>query len=81
MIKSIIQNQPIIETYEMFIPQKACGKIIGKGGEVVQQMQTISGAKIIIEHACGPYDSSMFTLYKFVLHFIFGFIIFFFFKF
>lgn len=67
MIKSIIENQPIIETYEMFIPQKACGKIIGKGGEIIQQMQTSSGAKIVIEHTCGPYDSSIFTLYKFVL--------------
>ncbi|CAD1478887.1 unnamed protein product, partial [Heterotrigona itama] len=56
MIKSVIQNQPIIETYEMFIPQKACGRIIGKGGEIVQQMQAISGAKIVIEHVCGPYD-------------------------
>ncbi|XP_043508777.1 tudor and KH domain-containing protein homolog [Frieseomelitta varia] len=58
MIKSIIKNQPIIETYEMFIPQKAGGKIIGKGGEVIKQMQTSSGAKILIEHARNPHDSN-----------------------
>lgn len=70
MIKSLIENQPIIETYEMFIPQKACGKIIGKGGEIIQQMQTSSGAKIIIEYTCGSYDSSIFTLYKFVMFYM-----------
>ncbi|CAK9798286.1 Tudor and KH domain-containing protein homolog [Anthophora plagiata] len=56
MIKSIIQNQPIIETYEMYVPQKACGKIIGRGGEIIQQIQTISSAKIIIEKGYIPYD-------------------------
>ncbi|KAK1120863.1 hypothetical protein K0M31_011064 [Melipona bicolor] len=53
MIKSIIQNHPIIETYEMFIPEKTCGKIIGKGGEIVQQIQTMSSAKVMIENT--PY--------------------------
>ncbi|KOC67666.1 Tudor and KH domain-containing protein [Habropoda laboriosa] len=56
MIKSIIQNQPIIETYEMYVPQKACGKIIGRGGENIQQIQTMSSAKIIVENSYAPYD-------------------------
>uniref|UniRef100_V9IFX4 Tudor and KH domain-containing protein n=1 Tax=Apis cerana TaxID=7461 RepID=V9IFX4_APICE len=56
MIKSVIQNQPIIETYEMYVPQKACGRIIGRGGEVIHQIQATSSAKIIIESSYTPYD-------------------------
>ncbi|XP_076663373.1 tudor and KH domain containing protein papi isoform X2 [Andrena cerasifolii] len=56
LIKSIIANQPIIETYEIFVPQKACGWIIGKGGATVQQIQTTTNAKITIEGSYNPYD-------------------------
>ncbi|XP_031366312.1 tudor and KH domain-containing protein homolog [Apis dorsata] len=56
MIKSIIQNQPIIETYEMYVPQRACGRIIGRGGEVIHQIQATSSAKVIIESSYTPYD-------------------------
>ncbi|XP_076239155.1 tudor and KH domain containing protein papi [Calliopsis andreniformis] len=56
VIKSIIINQPIIETYEMYVPQKACGRIIGKGGESIQQIQTTSSAKVIVESGFGTYN-------------------------
>ncbi|XP_015596689.1 tudor and KH domain-containing protein homolog [Cephus cinctus] len=49
MINTIIQSQPIIETYETFIPQRACSRVIGRGGETIQQIQTYSSAKIILE--------------------------------
>ncbi|OAD53586.1 Tudor and KH domain-containing protein [Eufriesea mexicana] len=58
MIKSIVQNQPIIETYVMYIPQSTCGGIIGRGGEVIQRIQTISSAKIIIDRNYDPHDAS-----------------------
>nr|XP_033338401.1 tudor and KH domain-containing protein homolog isoform X2 [Megalopta genalis] len=54
MIKSIIDNQPIIEIYEIFVPNKACSKILGRNGETIQKIQTITGAKIIIE-SCVSY--------------------------
>lgn len=59
LIKSIIANQPIIETYETYVPHKACARIIGRGGESVQQIQTISGAKVIIESGYASYVQSM----------------------
>ncbi|XP_031841503.2 tudor and KH domain containing protein papi isoform X1 [Nomia melanderi] len=49
MIKSIIENQPVIETYEIYIPQRACGRIIGRGGESIHQIQITSGAKVMVE--------------------------------
>ncbi|KZC10383.1 Tudor and KH domain-containing protein [Dufourea novaeangliae] len=56
MIKSIIENQPLIETYEIYVPQKACARIIGRGGESVQEIQRSSSAKVIIESGCALYD-------------------------
>lgn len=75
MIKSIIHNQPIIESHVLSVPQKACGKIIGRGGDVIHHIQTVSGAKITIDNAYLPSETRMFTLYKFILScFIFGFV-------
>ncbi|XP_048512732.1 tudor and KH domain-containing protein homolog isoform X1 [Athalia rosae] len=49
MIENIITNQPIIETYETYVPQDACGRIIGRGGDVIRNIQAISSAKVIVE--------------------------------
>ncbi|KAG7208620.1 hypothetical protein KM043_014827 [Ampulex compressa] len=49
MIKSIIANQPVIEIYEMYVPQNACGRIIGRGGETVKEIQMTSSAKVTVE--------------------------------
>lgn len=49
MIENIIANQPIIEVYETYVPHRACGRIIGRGGEVIQHIQATSGAKVMIE--------------------------------
>lgn len=68
LIKSIIANQPIIETYEIFVPQKACGWIIGKGGATVQQIQMTTNAKIIVEGSYDPYDPSMLIFYISAMH-------------
>lgn len=77
MIKSIMKNQPIIETYVMYIPQNTCGRLIGRGGEVIQRIQTTSSAKIVIDKSYDPYDTSMFNSYKFILlSFVFDVIIF-----
>lgn len=52
MIKNILDNQPIIETYELFVPLEACGNfgILRRNGNIVQQIQRSSGAKLIIEN-------------------------------
>lgn len=47
MIKNIIDNQPVIEIYELFVPYEACRKVLKRN--TVQQIQRSSGAKLIIE--------------------------------
>lgn len=48
IIKNILDNQPIIETYELFVPLEACGNLKRNGN--IQQIQRSSGAKLIIEN-------------------------------
>lgn len=54
MIKNIIDNQPIIETYELLVPYETCGYfgILKKHGDTVQQIQRSSGVKLIMENGC-----------------------------
>ena len=47
MIKNIIDNQPVIEIYELFVPYETCKKALRRN--TVQQIQRSSGAKLIIE--------------------------------
>ncbi|XP_069692009.1 tudor and KH domain-containing protein homolog [Periplaneta americana] len=49
LIHDIMLNQPLIETLEMFVPQQACGRIIGRNGENIRSVSRASNAKIIIE--------------------------------
>lgn len=73
MIKSIIHNQPIIESHVLTVPQKTCARIIGRTGDVIYRMQIDSGAKIITENVFISTEPCMFTLYKFILScFVFG---------
>lgn len=53
MIKTIVDSQPVIETYEMFVPFEVCGSfgigyfgLLKKHGDNVQQIQRSSGAKL-----------------------------------
>lgn len=50
LIHEIIVGQPLIETYEMFVPAQACGRIIGKNGDNIRLISRNSNAKIIIEN-------------------------------
>lgn len=43
LVKKIIAEQPVIRTEEIFIPQRACGRIIGKGGQTIRHMCSVSG--------------------------------------
>lgn len=49
VIKKVIAEQPVIRTEDVFVPQRACGRIIGKGGQTIRHMSAVSGAKIRID--------------------------------
>ncbi|KAK0172744.1 hypothetical protein PV328_006023 [Microctonus aethiopoides] len=49
MVKSIIENQPIIETYEMFIPQRVRSALLADRGEIIHAIQASTHAKLILE--------------------------------
>lgn len=51
MINNMIASQPLIETYETYVPQRVCPKIIGRAGETINKIQLSSKAKIIIERS------------------------------
>lgn len=55
MIKNIIDNQPVIETYELFVSYEAYWKIFNKN--VVQMIQRTTGAKIIFDKSPHTYES------------------------
>jgi len=43
LIKKIISEQPKILTEEYYVPQKCCGRIIGRGGMTIRHLSKISG--------------------------------------
>lgn len=53
LIHDIILNQPLIESHEMFVPQRACGRIIGRNGDTIRSISRASNAKIIVEGSSG----------------------------
>lgn len=48
LVKKIIAEQPVIRTEEIFIPQRACGRIIGKGGQTIRHMCSVSGGFVCL---------------------------------
>lgn len=51
MIHEIIMNQPLIISHEMWVPARACGRIIGRGGETIRLITRTSCAKIMVDSA------------------------------
>ncbi|XP_008547239.1 tudor and KH domain-containing protein homolog isoform X1 [Microplitis demolitor] len=49
LIVDIVANQPVIETYEMFVPQRIRSILLADRGEVINTIQSTSNAKLIIE--------------------------------
>lgn len=60
MLRDIIENQPLIESYEIFVPNYACGSIVGKGGRIIKELQSSTGTKIILDNN-NNYDRSVYT--------------------
>lgn len=57
-IQSILSNQPLIETYEKLVPQRTINTLLERGGEVLNQIQNSSSAKIdIVDHSLVAADS------------------------
>lgn len=48
LIKDFIDNQPVIECEDLWVPISCVGKIIGRGGEKISELRSLSGAKIIV---------------------------------
>lgn len=48
LIKDFIENQPIIESEDVWVPISCVGKIIGRGGEKISELRSASGAKVSI---------------------------------
>lgn len=46
LVYEFITNQPILESVDLWVPQNVVGKIIGRCGERIHEITTISGAKI-----------------------------------
>ena len=43
MVLKVLSELPVIVTEEIFVPQRACGRIIGKGGQNIRDMGRVSG--------------------------------------
>lgn len=59
MIQNIIDNVPVIDTYEFYVPYKAVKHILGKGRQNLQKIQEISHAKVIIDDSDLDFKSRM----------------------
>lgn len=57
-IQCILNNQPLIETYEKLVPQRTINSIQQRGGQLLNQIQNSSNAKItILDHPVVSADS------------------------
>jgi len=61
--KNTTEDHSDIETYKLLMPHEACGKIIGKNGYTVQEMERFSGAKIILENVANKFESKYFLTF------------------
>ncbi|XP_058795820.1 tudor and KH domain-containing protein homolog [Phymastichus coffea] len=55
-IQAVLINQPLIETYEQWVPQRTIMKMTEKGEVLLKQIQNSSNAKIILENSFNVAD-------------------------
>ncbi|XP_072395955.1 tudor and KH domain-containing protein homolog [Diabrotica undecimpunctata] len=48
LIQDFITNQPILESHDMWIPFASVGKVIGRNGDKIREIQSLSGAKVTV---------------------------------
>ncbi|XP_072019812.1 tudor and KH domain-containing protein-like [Amphiura filiformis] len=56
LLNKCISEQPVIDTVEIYLPQRAIGRIIGRGGENIRLISRSSKAKVFIERTDGKRD-------------------------
>ncbi|KAL1109972.1 hypothetical protein AAG570_014081, partial [Ranatra chinensis] len=56
LILDAILNQPVIETFEMWVPQKTCGIIIGRCGDNIRAISKQSNAHVIVDRSSSSRD-------------------------
>jgi len=49
MIEKFVMEQPVVSTHTISVPQSCVGRIIGKGGESIRQIQDMSRAKVTVD--------------------------------
>uniref|UniRef100_A0A1B6LIZ4 Tudor domain-containing protein n=1 Tax=Graphocephala atropunctata TaxID=36148 RepID=A0A1B6LIZ4_9HEMI len=49
MLHEFITTQPLIEVHEIWVPQKAIGRIIGRNGENIRSISRASNAKLTVD--------------------------------
>lgn len=50
LIQEFINNQPVVECEDLFIPQQCVSRIIGRDGERIRDLCARSGAKICVDN-------------------------------
>lgn len=61
-IKNTTEDHSDIETCRLLVPHEACGRIIGRNGYTVQEMERLSGAKIMLENVANRFESTYYFL-------------------
>ncbi|KYQ56430.1 Tudor and KH domain-containing protein [Trachymyrmex zeteki] len=56
-IKNTTEDHSDIETCRLLVPHEACGRIIGRNGYTVQEMERLSGAKIMLENVANRFEN------------------------
>ena len=51
LIRKIVAEQPVIVTKIIYVPQRAVGRIIGRGGDTVRHMSQASKCKISVDRS------------------------------
>lgn len=46
LVREFLVAQPLLESEDLWVPQSSVGKIIGRCGERIHEISTISGAKV-----------------------------------
>lgn len=54
----MISEQPKFVDESMIIPQESVGRVIGKGGKTIRELQSVSGAKILVDRIQQSSDST-----------------------
>lgn len=59
LINKTISDRPVVTTITLSVPQQACGRIIGRGGESIRELCAVSHAKVLIDRHNKPSPDGM----------------------